>query len=103
MAGARFSFTAEVWEWEGKAAWHFVSLPEEIADEIEDRYGGSAGGFGSVRVEVVIGRSRWKTSLFPDSKRATYVLPVKKPVRTAEKLDAGTSASVEITVLQGEP
>ena len=44
MAGARVSFTAEVWEWQRKAAWHCVCLLNKIADEIEDRYGGSAGG-----------------------------------------------------------
>ena len=34
-----FSFTAEVWEHEGPAAWHFVSLPEDLADEIEATFG----------------------------------------------------------------
>ncbi|MFR9750548.1 DUF1905 domain-containing protein [Nocardia sp. 004] len=98
MTGARYEFTARVWEHQGNAAWHFVSLPEDIADEIEERYGHRSGGFGSVRVHVVVGDSRWSTSLFPDTSRATYLLPLKKAVRTAEDLVAGSTASIELTI-----
>lgn len=79
-------------------AWHFVSLPEAIADEIEDLHAHRANGFGAVRVDVTIGATRWSTSVFPDKTRGTYVLPVKKPVRTAEKLAAGSLAQVEFVV-----
>ncbi|RJO76786.1 DUF1905 domain-containing protein [Nocardia panacis] len=97
MAGSRYSFTAEVWEHNG-GSWHFVSLPEEIADEIEERYAHLANGWGSVRVTVSIGATSWSTSLFPDKARATYILPVKKSVRTAEDLVAGSEAEVELAV-----
>ena len=99
MARSRFSFTAEVWEHEGPAAWHFVSLPEAVADEIEATYGHQARGFGSLRVEVTIGKTRWSTSIFPDRKRGTYVLPVKREVRVAEGLVAGAPAKVSVVVL----
>ncbi|QIS16540.1 MULTISPECIES: DUF1905 domain-containing protein [Nocardia] len=97
MAGSQYSFTARVWE-HPSGSWHFVSLPEEIADEIEERYAHLAGGWGSVRVDVTIGESRWSTSLFPDKGRATYILPVKKSVRTAEDLIAGSEAKIELAV-----
>ncbi|WP_431968194.1 DUF1905 domain-containing protein [Nocardia sp. bgisy134] len=98
MAGSRYSFTARVWEHSGEGSWHFVSLPEEIADDIEERYGHRSGGFGAIRVHVRIGASSWSTSLFPDKKRATYVLPVKKPVRVAENLVAGSDAEIDLTI-----
>jgi hypothetical protein len=93
------SFTAEVWEHDGAGAWHFVSLPEALADEIDELHGHRAGGFGSLRVEVTIGSTRWQTSIFPDRKRGTYVLPVKKAVRVAEGLAAGSTARVGVTPL----
>ncbi len=96
--GSPFTFDAAVWEWDGTAAWHFVSLPEDVADDIEERYGHAAAGFGSLRVEVTIGRTTWQTSVFPDSKRATYVLPVKKAVRSAEGLAVGSVATVTLRV-----
>ena len=94
-----YSFTAEVWEWKSRTSWFFVSLPEEDADDIEERFGSAAGGFGSVRVEVTIGSSTWRTSLFPSTEEETYVLPLKKPVRVAEGLEPGSTATVELVVL----
>ena len=99
MAPSRFSFTAEVWEHEGPAAWHFVSLPEALADEIEATYGHQAAGFGSLRVDVTIGKTQWSTSVFPDRKRGTYVLPLKRQVRVAEQLVAGAPAQVSLVVV----
>jgi hypothetical protein len=97
----RHVFDAEVWIWDasGDGSWHFVSLPEELSDDLREQFGHRAAGFGSLKVEVTIGSSRWRTSVFPDKKRATYVLPVKKTVRAAEGLDAGSTASVELEVL----
>jgi hypothetical protein len=95
----RFSFEAELWEHDGQGSWHFLSLPEEVADDIDGRFGHLAAGFGSIRVEVVIGSSCWRTSVFPDTKRATYVLPVKKEVRRSEDLVAGSTPLVELRVL----
>jgi hypothetical protein len=99
MGTSTFSFTEPLWEHEGDAAWFFVSLPPEVADEIEERFGDRAAGFGSVRVEVTVGGTVWRTSLFPDAKRATYVLPVKKAVRTAEGLVPGAAVEVRLEVL----
>lgn len=84
----RHSFSAELWEHE-----------EGLADDVEERHGADAGGFASLRVEVTIGSTTWRTSLFHDNKRATYLLPVKKQVRVREGLDDGAPVDVTITVL----
>ncbi len=91
-----------MWEHQGSAARFFVSLPEELADDIDERYGHLEAGFGSLRVEVTIGSTTWRTSTFPHTKRGTYLLPVKKQVRTAEGLTEGLACPVELTVVAGE-
>jgi hypothetical protein len=102
MDGApEFTFDAEVWIAQAMDAWHFVSLPPEVSDAIADRVDLARPGFGSVRVEVTIGGTTWRTSVFPDSKRGTYVLPVKAGVRRAEGLAAGDTA--EVTLALGTP
>ena len=60
---------------------------------------GSRRGFGSFRVRVTVGATTWTTSIFPDSVRGTYLLPIKRAVRTAENLDMGdtTTVTVELT------
>lgn len=96
-----YEFDAALYLWDARKAdtWTFVSLPDAQADEILDVAGTRARGFGSVRVEVTLGRSVWRTSLFPDSGAGTYVLPVKRVVRRAESLDVGDPVHVRIVLL----
>lgn len=89
-------FTAPVWRHDGAAAWYFVTLPLELADEIRSR--AEPAGFGSVRVRARIGGTAWATSVFPDTSSGSYVLPVKAAVRRAEELDDGTPARVRLEV-----
>ena len=97
-----YRFEAALWEHQGSAAWYFLSIPEDVADDIDEQYGHLEAGFGSLRVEVTIGTTVWRTSIFPDTKRGTYVLPVKKQVRIAEGLAAGSACPVELTVVAGD-
>jgi hypothetical protein len=95
-----YEFDAELWRWEARTdSWTFVSLPEAVADEILDVAAPVARGFGSVRVGVTVGATTWRTSLFPSSSSGTYVLPVKKAVRTAEGLAPGQSLHVRIELV----
>ncbi|SNT65393.1 protein of unknown function [Asanoa hainanensis] len=98
----KFSFDAELWVWEARRddSWVFVTLPIDASAEIRDRTGGGRRGFGSVRVQVAIGSSVWRTSVFPDSASGSYVLPLKRAVRRAEGLDAGDVATVSIEVVE---
>ena len=93
-----FEFSAELWRYTGKAAWYFVTLPHEVADDVDEITGDTRRGFGSVRVEVTIGSSTWNTSIFPDTKSESFVLPVKKTVRMAEDLDDGALVDVRLTL-----
>ncbi len=94
-----YSFESEVWLWPGEAAWHFVSLPQDISAEIKHAFQGLTRGWGSLPVEVHVGRTAWKTSIFPDRKSGCYMLPVKAAVRNIEGLQTGDSITVSVTVL----
>jgi len=95
------AFDAELWLWDARRtdSWTFVSLPAEASEEIRDLDTGQRRGFGSVRVRVTIGASTWTTSIFPDSARGSYVLPVKQAIRRAEALDVGDIATVTVELL----
>ena len=86
---AEYRFTASLWPWDAKGdgSWWFVTVPDDVSDDIEERHGADAGGFGSIKVEVTVGATTWRTSLFPSSEQRAYVLPMKKAVRTAEELE----------------
>jgi hypothetical protein len=97
-----FSFTEELWLYPGESAnWHFVSVPKDLSTEIKNKFGKNARGWGSLPVEVTIGESRWRTSIFPEKKSGTYLLPVKANVRAKEGLHAGMKVEVRIKLING--
>jgi hypothetical protein len=95
------TFDAELWIWDARRGdgWTFVSLPVEASGEIRDLAGGRRRGFGSLRVRATVGDSTWTTSIFPDSVRKAYVLPIKRGIRRAETLDAGDVATVTVELI----
>ncbi|MGL5817770.1 MAG: DUF1905 domain-containing protein [Phycicoccus sp.] len=99
-SASSWSFEAALWRWRG-GSWFFVTVPEAVSDAVDELVGDATGGFGSVRVEVTVGASTWRTSLFPSSEEQAFVLPVKKAVRTSEGLDEGEPAAFVIRLLAG--
>ena len=96
----RHRFTADLWAYDGPGGWHFATVPAELSEDLRDLAGPPAG-FGSVRVEVTVGASTWRTSVFPDKATGCFVLPVKKPVRRAESLEIGDRIRVSLVLLTG--
>lgn len=95
-AAMGYRFRSELWRHAGDAGWHFVTLPHDIADEVEALTSGARRGFGSVRVAATVGSTTWATSIFPDKQAQSYVLPAKRQVRVAEGLTDGDL--VELTL-----
>lgn len=93
-----YRFETMLWRHAGEAAWYFLTLPPDVADEIDELTAPDRRGFGSVRVEVTIGATTWSTSVFPDSASRSYVLPVKRDVRRAEAIDAGDRVVVALAL-----
>ena len=87
------------WHEDRPDSWVFVALPPQLSREVDDALTAPPRGFGSVRVEVTVGASTWRTSLFPSKELDSYVLPVKKAVRRSEQLDVADTASFTIRVL----
>lgn len=98
MLARSYDIKAKVWLYDGKAAWHFVTLPQDHSDQIRFQTAQSKSAWGSVRVSARIGRTAWKTSLFPDSKAGAYLLPVKAEVRKKEKIKAGDTVTIMLEI-----
>lgn len=84
-----YKIKAKVWLYPGMAGWHFVTLPKKQSNEIKELFSGMSGGWGSLPVIVTIGKTSWKTSIFPDKKTEAYLLPLKSEVRKKEKIVNG--------------
>lgn len=92
------TISAKLWLWnEGKGSWHFVTVDKDSSGLIKDAWMWPRKGFGSIPVKVTIGKSNWKTSVFPQ-KDGTFVLPIKKSVRDSENIAEGDKIKITLEV-----
>lgn len=99
MQRHQYKITAEVWLYSGKGAWYFITIPKDISQEIKFFASDVSSAFGSVRVNVKIGNTTWKTSLFPDNKYDAYLLPIKAEVRKKEKISEGNKVTILLEIV----
>ncbi len=93
-----FSFSASVIPYPGQAAWRFVTLPRVASDEIKIRYKNQKKGWGSIPVLVTVGKTTWETSIFPDKKSQSYLLPMKLEVRKKEGIMDGGKIKLSLRI-----
>ena len=87
-------FSGKIWEWRGPAPFYFVTVPEEHSRAIKGAEKFVTYGWGMIPVNVCIGKTEWKTSLWP--KDSLYVVPLKDKVRKAEGLKEGDTVRVRL-------
>src|SRR5436305_1502127 len=98
MLGASMDleFSGEIWYWRGPAPFYFVTIPEDQSSDIKAISREATYGWGVIPVHVQIGKTEWKTSLFP--KDNLYLVPIKVMVRNAEALEEGDEVSIHLTI-----
>lgn len=79
--------------------WHFVSLTKKQSEEIKKSFGKNVKGWGSIPVEVKTGKTTWETSIFPDKKSGTYLLPIKAKVRKIEDIFEDDEIKIEMKIV----
>jgi hypothetical protein len=94
-----FKIEATVWLYQGKGAWHFVTVPESVSEDITNMFGEFKRGWGSLPVNVTVGETTWKTSIFPDKKLKGYLLPIKTDVRKKENINEGDKIKLLIKII----
>ena len=87
-----------MWLYPGMSGWHFIGVPKKESIEIKKKNTIKAG-FGSVPVLVTIGQTKWKTSIFPDKRTETYLLPLKAEVRKKEGIFLADKISLTIELI----
>lgn len=93
-----FNIKKPLWRYTAEtASWFFVTLDQKVSAKIRDA-AEKKNGWGQIKVEVTVGKTTWRTSLFP-GKMKTYVLSVKKAVRVAEKIREGDTIKAKIALI----
>ncbi len=89
MKGKTYSVTAKLQIFEEYTApWTYLPIPFDKVPDVDP------GGWGSIPVNATIGKTTWKTSLFPLPKKEGYFLPVKKQILKKENLHVGDKVTV---------
>jgi hypothetical protein len=91
-----WEFPGELVEWRGPSPYHFIQVPEQVAETIRDVATIVSYGWGVIPVRVRIGDRDFTTSLFP--KDGGYLVPIKDTVRRAEGLTLGETVTVELAI-----
>jgi len=94
----KYGFSSKVWRHPAPEGWYFVSLPRAISKEIREQFKFQEQGWGRLKVSAQTGMSTWTTSVWFDTKRQTYLLPVKAEIRIKEKINEGSSMKITIRI-----
>jgi hypothetical protein len=94
----QYKIRAKVWVYPGMAGWYFITIPKDISEDIKKLFGDKQRGWGSLPVEMRVGKTVWKTSIFFDKKKAAFLLPLKKEVRTKENIDEGKNLEILLEI-----
>ncbi len=95
---SEYRLKENVWRYQGEAGWYFIHLPKKVSREIREEFAAARRRWGSIPVRVTLGKSNWKTSVFPDSKSGCYLLPLKASVRKKESIVDGMSVACVISI-----
>ena len=89
-------FEGKIIYWRGPAPFLFVPVPEEQSRDLKTISALVTYGWGVIPVRTRIGKTEWKTSLFPKDGR--YLVPIKMSVQKSENLEVGDSVVIKIEV-----
>jgi hypothetical protein len=89
-------FSGKIWFWHGPSPFYFVTVPAEQSEDLKAILGFVTYGWGMIPATVRIGKTEWKTALFP--KNGSYIVPLKDIVRKAENLEVGDNVTVRLEV-----
>ena len=98
VAKQTYKVRSKVWLYPGMAGWHFVNVDKKQSAALKEKYGKRRRGFGSIPVSVTLGKTTWKTSIFPDKQSGTYLLPLKAQVRRAEGIENGDAITFTLDI-----
>jgi hypothetical protein len=90
------TFSGELWHWAGPAPFYFVTVPAEQSRTLQNVSRLVTYGWGMIPVNVRIGTTEWRTSLWP--KDNLYIVPIKVSIRKAEGLEEGDTVTVHLDV-----
>jgi hypothetical protein len=73
-------------------------MPVEVSAEIRAHTGWAEEGWGRLKATVRVGQSTWGTSVWFDTQRMTYLVPIKAEIRRKEGIAWDAPVEIEVWV-----
>ncbi len=89
-------FSGKIFHWRGPSPYLFVAVPEKQSHDIKAISSLVTYGWGVIPVIARIGKTEWKTSLFPKDGR--YLVPIRVSVQKAEKVGEGDKVTIQFEI-----
>jgi len=71
-------------------------LPQVFSNEIRTHLRHEEEGWGRLKTKPRIKAITWDTAIWYDTKKATYLLPIKSEVRKKEAMQAGYTIIIDL-------
>lgn len=93
----QFTIKGKVWKYEGPASWYFVYVGDKESAALK-KFRGKRVGWGYIPVMATIGKTSWKTTLFP-TKEGPYLIAIKTGVRIKEGVHEGDTLRIRCSLI----
>ena len=91
----KFTVTDKVYIFPMDNPWFFINIPLDQIPDVARR------GWGSIPIMATIGKTTWRTSIFP-MKKDNYFIPLKKTVRQNENIFDGEEITISYRLATDE-
>lgn len=82
------------------ASWWFITIPKVMSDNIRKEIAWQPRKWRwSIPVEVIIGYYKRSTSIFPDKKSGSYLIPIKAIVRKELNIKEWSEIHISLTLI----
>lgn len=94
----KYEFSALLWKYSAEGGWYFISLPKDISLEIRSNLKWQEEGWGRMKASAVIKDLHWNTSIWFDTKKDGYILPIKSEIRNNLSLKEGDKLNISVLI-----
>lgn len=95
---AEYSFKAKPFHHSPTGGWVFVALPVKVSAQIRQKHKWDEEGWGRLKARARINQTEWNTAIWFDSKKNSYLLPLKAEIRKRENIKPDKWLNITVTL-----
>ena len=93
-----YSFKAKPFHHSPTGGWVFVALPVKVSAQIRQKHKWDEEGWGRLKARARINQTEWNTAIWFDSKKNSYLLPLKAEIRKRENIKPDKWLNITVTL-----